>query len=310
MDISYLLWWQDLRNAIGDALTPLMEAVSLFAVTYLIIIPALIYWCLNKKSGLYILSSYCFTVAFNAVLKLTVCAYRPWIRDPRILPAGDAITTATGYSFPSGHTATATPIYGGIAVTTWKKIRWIAVIAIVMIAITGISRNYLGVHTPQDVVVALTEGVIFLFAINRLFAYLEKHPEKEIWFLIAGIVIGFAAICYITLKPYPMDYVDGKLLVDPQRMMKDGYGDVGLFIGFCAGRLIDKKWIRFEPELTKYTFGAGLAGSVILFFVLQLLGSPLKNLLGLHWGSFTDNIIRMMFIMVIWPLVIKAVQKK
>ena len=95
MDIAYLLWLQEIRNAISDALTPFMEAVSLFAITYLVIIPALIYWCVNKKDGLYIISSFSLTVAFNAVLKLTVCAYRPWIRDPRILPAGDAITTAS-----------------------------------------------------------------------------------------------------------------------------------------------------------------------------------------------------------------------
>ena len=42
MDIAYLLWWQDFRNSINDALTPFMEEVSLFAVTYLIIIVAFI----------------------------------------------------------------------------------------------------------------------------------------------------------------------------------------------------------------------------------------------------------------------------
>ena len=309
MDIAYLLWLQEIRNAISDALTPFMEAVSLFAITYLVIIPALIYWCVNKKNGLYIISSFSLTVAFNAVLKLTVCAYRPWIRDPRILPAGDAITTATGYSFPSGHTAKATPIYGAIAVTTWKKYRWIAVASIVLILITGLSRNYLGVHTPQDVVVAMLEGSVFLFAVNRLFIYLEKHPEQENWFLIAGIILGFAAICYITLKQYPMDYVDGKLLVDPKSMMKDGYGDIGTFIGFCAGRFIEKNLIKYEPRLTVNSFASGLAGSVILFFMIQLMGSPLKNLLGLNWGSFVNKFLIMLFILVIWPLVMKAVQK-
>lgn len=48
MDIAYLLWWQDFRNSINDALTPFMEEVSLFAVTYLIIIVAFIYWCVNS----------------------------------------------------------------------------------------------------------------------------------------------------------------------------------------------------------------------------------------------------------------------
>lgn len=310
MDIAYLLWWQDFRNAIGDALTPFMEAVSLFAVTYLIIIAALIYWCVNKRSGLYILSSYTIAVAFNASLKLTVCAYRPWIRDPRIVPAGDAVTTATGYSFPSGHTITATPIYGGIAVSTWKKMKWIAILCISLILITGISRNYLGVHTPQDVIVALIEGIVFLFAMHKLFGYLGKHPEKENIFLIAGIILGIIAICYVTFKSYPMDYVNGELLVDPKRMMKDGYGDTGYFIGFCAGRFIEKTWIKLKPKLTERSFAAGIAGGLILFFMIQLLGSPLKQALGLQWGSFAANFIIMIFIMAVWPAVMKIIQKR
>ena len=97
-----------------------MEMISLFAVTYLVIVPALVYWCVDKRSGLYTLASYSLSVAVNAVVKLTACVYRPWIRDSRIVPAGDAITTATGYSFPSGHSSTAAPIYGSLAVSSKK----------------------------------------------------------------------------------------------------------------------------------------------------------------------------------------------
>lgn len=310
MDIAYLLWWQDFRNSINDALTPFMEEVSLFAVTYLIIIVAFIYWCVNKRAGLYILSSFTGAKAVNASLKLTVCAYRPWIRDPRIIPAGDAITTATGYSFPSGHTITATPIYGGIALKTWKKMKWISIICLVLIAVTGISRNYLGVHTPQDVVVAMIEGFVFLFAMHKLFGYLEKHPEKENIFLVAGIILGIIAICYITFKSYPMDYVNGELLVDPKKMMKDGYGDIGSFIAFCVGRFIEKTWIRFEPKLDTKTISAGMAGGLILFFLIRLLGSPLNQFLGLQWGSLANKFIIMLFIMAVWPAVMKLIQKR
>ncbi len=115
--------------------------ISLFAVTYLVIIPAFIYWCVDKKRGLYTLASYNVSVSVNAVVKLTACVYRPWIRDARIMPACDAITTATGYSFPSGHTTTAVPIYGGMAVRAWKKPRWISVICIIMTALTAFSRE-------------------------------------------------------------------------------------------------------------------------------------------------------------------------
>jgi len=311
MDIEYLLFLQDFRNSINDALTPFMEMISLFAVTYLVIAAAFVYWCVDKRSGLYTLASYELCVAVNAVVKLTVCAYRPWIRDARVLPAGDSITTATGYSFPSGHTTTATPIYGGLAVSTWKKLRWISVLCIICIAITGFSRNYLGVHTPQDVLVGLTEGALALWGMAVLFKYLEKHPEKENIFLAAGIVFCIGALIYITLKPYPMDYkADGTLLVDPQKMMRDGYGDIGRFMAFCAARFIEKTWVKYSPALTKKTLAAGLVGAVLTFFIIDTVNTPLRYVFGQNWGSFAANAVIVSFIVVIWPAIMKAVTGK
>ena len=49
MDIQYLLWLQDFRNGIQDALTPAMEFVSAFAVDYLILIP--IFFTGSRTSG-------------------------------------------------------------------------------------------------------------------------------------------------------------------------------------------------------------------------------------------------------------------
>ncbi|MBO6231510.1 MAG: phosphatase PAP2 family protein [Ruminiclostridium sp.] len=309
MDIDYLLFLQNFRDTINDALTPFMEMISLFAVTYLIIVPAFIYWCVDKRKGLYTLASYNVSVAINAVIKLTFCVYRPWIRDSRILPAGDAITTATGYSFPSGHTSTAVPIYGGLAVGAWKKMRWISVICIVCIALTAFSRNYLGVHTPQDVLVGLTLGLVILWLMSVLFKYLAAHPEKENIFLAAGVVLGITALFYITLKSYPTDIVDGALLVDPQKMMKDGYGDVGIMIAFCISRFAEKTWIKYEPVLTKKTLAAGVTGAVLTFFLIETIKFPMHELLGLHWGTLAANSVIMIFIVALWPAVMKAVTK-
>lgn len=310
MDIEILLALQNFRALINDALTPFMEMVSLFAVTYLVIVPAMVYWCVDKKSGLYSLASYFSCVAVNAVVKLTACVYRPWIRDERVLPAGDAIRTATGYSFPSGHTATATPIYGSLALRAWKKMRWISVLCLVLIGVTGFSRLYLGVHTPQDVLTAMCIGALTVFCMNRLFRYLEEHPEKENAFLAGGIILGAAAIMYVTFKPYPMDYVDGQLLVDPVRMMKDGYGDVGMLISFCAARFIEKTWVRYENRGTKAELAASLAGAVIAYFLIANIGDPLKALLGLRWGAFVTETVIVMFIVAVWPAALKKVAEK
>lgn len=308
MDIAYLLLLQDFRNATGDALTPFLESVSLFAVTYLIMIPTFVYWAIGKRDGLYVLATTFACGAVNAVVKLTACVYRPWIRDPRILPAGDAITTATGYSFPSGHTVTAGPLYGGMSATLWRRNRPLAILGIAMILLTAFSRNYLGVHTPQDVLVGLIESVFWIFCMGRIFRHLEEHPEREVWFLLAGILFGVVAIVYETFKPYPMDYVDGKLLVDPDRMMNDGYGDVAFLIGFCVARLIERTWVRFEPSGIR---GVGLATSVCglvpMWFLMTTLGPLLDGVLGAHWGHFCNNFILANYIIVLYPAIIKRV---
>ncbi|MBQ6610603.1 MAG: phosphatase PAP2 family protein [Oscillospiraceae bacterium] len=310
MDIEYLLFLQRFRESINDSLTPFMEGISLFAVTYLIMIPVFVYWVISKRKGLYTLVSYYLCCGFNAIVKLTVCAYRPWIRDARVHPAGDAITTATGYSFPSGHTVTAGPIYGGLAVVSWSWKKFVSVILGIFLLLTAFSRNYLGVHTPQDVFVGICESVFWLIIVAKIFTYLDEHPEKENLLLLICFILGWLGIVYITFKPYPMDYVDGKLLVDPQKMMNDGYADICLLIAFPVARYIEKRWIGFQaPGLKGAGLAAGIAGLVPLFLMIKFMRPQLDGLLGTHWGHFANNFILVLYCVALWPLVIKAVSK-
>ncbi|MDO5459267.1 MAG: phosphatase PAP2 family protein [Eubacteriales bacterium] len=310
MDIEYLLFLQRFRESINDSLTPFMEGISLFAVTYLIMIPVFVYWVVSKRKGLYTLVSYYLCCGFNAIVKLTVCAYRPWIRDARVHPAGDAITTATGYSFPSGHTVTAGPIYGGLAVVSWSWKKFVSVILGIFLLLTAFSRNYLGVHTPQDVFVGICESVFWLIIVAKIFTYLDEHPEKENLLLLICFIVGWLGIAYITFKPYPMDYVDGKLLVDPQKMMNDGYGDICLLIAFPVARYIEKRWIGFQaPGLKGAGLAAGIVGLIPLFLMIKFMRPALDGLLGAHWGHFANTFILVLYCIALWPLVIKAVSK-
>ena len=310
MDIEYLLFLQRFRESINDSLTPFMEGISLFAVTYLIMIPVFVYWVVSKRKGLYTLVSYYLCCGFNAIVKLTVCAYRPWIRDARVHPAGDAITTATGYSFPSGHTVTAGPIYGGLAVVSWSWKKFVSVILGIFLLLTAFSRNYLGVHTPQDVFVGICESVFWLIIVAKIFTYLDEHPEKESLLLLICFIVGWLGIAYITFKPYPMDYVDGKLLVDPQKMMNDGYGDICLLISFPVARYIEKRWIGFQaPGLKGAGLAAGIVGLIPLFLMIKFMRPALDGVLGTHWGHFANTFIIVLYCIALWPLVIKAVSK-
>ena len=313
-DIEYLLWLQNFRDSINDAWTPFMEWVSMFATTYLILFAVFYYWNRDKRGGLYTFVSYCFCMFLTPVIKLTVCAYRPWIRDSRILPAGDAIRTATGYSFPSGHTTTGGPLAGGLAVCAWKtkQTRWISLIMMVFILLTGFSRNYLGVHTPQDVFAAIFLSMLSLIVTAKLFAYLDLHPEKEDRFLLFGLIICILAIVYITFKPYPMDYSeDGKLIVDPQKMMNDGYGDIGKVIGFILARFVEKHWIRFKPlKQSVKSVLLCLVGLIPMILLKEYFRPVLTGWLGSHWGKLLFSVIYAFYYIALFPLVIKLIGRK
>ncbi|MBR4456255.1 MAG: phosphatase PAP2 family protein [Solobacterium sp.] len=307
-DIRYLLFLQEFRMKINDAWTPFMEFVSTFATRYLILFTLFLYWVIDKKQGVYVISSMCLTLAINQLVKLTACVYRPWIRDSRIVPAGNAIKSATGYSFPSGHTATAAPQLLGHAKLAGRKRWWIGVICVLGVLLIAFSRNYLGVHTPQDVTVAILESILCLFVMDRIMKYLDRNPEKEDLFLLAGVVFGFASIFYITVKPYPMDYVDGKLLVDPQKMMNDGYGDIAFLIAFCIGRFIERKWVRFEPTgINLKGLIVAAIGMVIFVLLNNNIGAPLNAALGSHWGHFARRMITILYYMALYPWVIRLV---
>ena len=127
MDIEYLLLLQNFRQATGDVLTPLMEAVTELAASPLLIgLVAFVYWAVNKPLGSFLMLNYTGSTLLNQTVKLGVCAYRPWVRDARVIPVASAIGDATGYSFPSGHSQSATAYYGSIALWFGKKRRWVA----------------------------------------------------------------------------------------------------------------------------------------------------------------------------------------
>ena len=307
MDIEYLLFLQDFRNGINDALTPLMEWVSLFGVTYIILLPAFVYWCLDKRKGLLLFTALKISHTLNSMVKLTACIYRPWVRDARVLPAGDSIRTATGYSFPSGHTMMVTPIYGGLALISKKKaarLFWIAAILV-----TAFSRNYLGVHTPQDVLVGLLLGTISIYLAKWLLDYLDRHPERSGAVMLACGAIGVLTLIYVTYKSYPLDYVDGKLLVDPDRMTRDAWGDSGGLAALMAAWYVEKRWIKFSS--TGWNVKGVLLcalGLLPLCWIIGGLPAITSGWFGPHKGKLVHQIVLYFYVMNLWPLVLKLCQ--
>ncbi|MCR4927124.1 MAG: phosphatase PAP2 family protein [Lachnospiraceae bacterium] len=308
MDIQYLLWLQDLRNATGGVFDEFFNALSKFAVDILPFLPFVIFWGMSKKWGYIFLTNHCVGEVVNGVIKLTVCAYRPWIRSDLIEPAGDSKVAATGYSFPSGHTRTATAIYGTAFVWAKDKKRWLAILCAVLIALTGFSRNFLGVHTPQDVIVAMAESILIIFIVGLVYKKVEGKEKTIDILTFIGLLAVIASILYITLKPYPMDYTaDGSLLVDPKKMMNDCFKACGALTGYLVGSYIERHYIHYEiPFGSKNLPVLVFIGAAIALAWKELFApATIVAAFGSHWGNFAARLIMLLFVMCIWPMVIK-----
>ena len=105
MDVAYLLWLQELRAATGGILDGFLEGISDFVISmFAYLFLAFIYWCVDKRAGIMAAMNIGIGNGINQLVKNIFCVYRPWIRSSDIVPAGNAIATAGGYSFPSSHT--------------------------------------------------------------------------------------------------------------------------------------------------------------------------------------------------------------
>ncbi len=96
------------------------------------------------------------SVTYIAVeyLKLAVARPRPAAFYSWITPREDF---AAGNGFPSGHTAMATVLAFTLMPYTPKRFRWLLILAV---ALVGVSRIYLGVHAPLDVIGGAALGLI------------------------------------------------------------------------------------------------------------------------------------------------------
>ncbi len=307
IDIGYLLLLQELRNATGGVFDEFFNALSKIAVDVMPLLPFIVFWCVDKKWGYRFLGFYSGAEVLNGFLKLTVCAYRPWIRSDLIEPAGDSKVAATGYSFPSGHTTIATVMYGGVAAWQYRKRRWVSIICIVLLALTAFSRNYLGVHTPQDVLVGFGATAVLMLIIVKVQDRIGDNERTKDILSVAGVVLVIALLIYIQVKPYPMDYVDGVLLVDPQKMMNDTFKSAGMFLGFIIGSYIERHYVHYEIPVGAANLPVVTCIGVI--FVLswkEYLGSAIfVEMLGGHWGNFIARCLWMIFAIAIYPVLIK-----
>ena len=311
MDINILLAQQAFREGAGDIFTKFFLKMSYIGeMTIVLGIIAEIYWCVSKEYGHYFLMGWSGNRIVNGLLKVTACAYRPWIRDARIHPNTEALAEATGYSFPSGHSMNAASLYGGGAIR--KELPRLLRIVLALIAVLiGLSRNFLGVHTPQDVLVGLTAGVLVMWLTGKLMKWIEAHPEKDILVMCIGIAVSVAVAVFAALKSYPEDYDSaGKLLVDGKKMASDTFKGVGWAIGYLAGWVLERRFVGFSTDVSMMTRVTRFVTGLLGFYAVSLIFVPLiKNWIPGVTGIISSCFLQMFFVSFLFPWCIKRFER-
>ena len=217
--LDILMYLQSIRN---ELLTGIFTFFTICTeVPVITVLTAMLYWCINKKAGQRILFALAGSLNINVAVKNIVKMPRP-IGTKGLISL--RTQTATGYSFPSGHTQTATTFWTSM-ITQFKNI-WIYIIGILMILGAGISRLYLAVHWPMDVIVGWILGIILSILFIKLFDYIDNSKN---YYILVIILLIFGVCTY---------FVGGE----------DFYKLFGLYSGFALGYMVEDTYISFSTE--------------------------------------------------------------
>ena len=310
--MDFLLFLQNIRLSYSDIIDKFFLSITIFGEFWLpTLICAIVYWCVDFRSGLYLLSLESFNVFIAHFLKMIACVNRPWILDNRIHPSKLAVPFAGGYSFPSGHSIMSSSVVGGCAYLLRKRKFW-CISLVCLVLLIGFSRLWLGVHSPQDVICGLAIGFTLVFALNPLINWAEKDTNRYLYLLGMIDVIVLLAFVYIYFfNTYRIDYVDGKLLVDPQIAKYFIVNAYTFAIGLINGCFLCRRFCPFDPKTSplKNRILRGIIGSLCVLLMLKfVLGYILMNTVRIRY-TVPLALITGMFISLIYPLIFTRLKK-
>lgn len=266
-----LLFLSNLQNPV---LNVFFQGITMIGESlFVVCVICFLFWNINKKKGITICMCMLTNVQLMGLIKAIVRFPRPWtiIEDLRTVRQ----STATGYSFPSGHTTNSSSTLTAIAIA-FKK-RWLSITCAILIALVGFSRLYLCVHWPMDVACGLLLGCGGTFLLFNFYEKLFEDKERgNKFFLIAGII---ATIAWIVIV----------VLLFNEKIDAKAFSDFGKNIATFSGAALGLIW---ERRAFDYTVEEGHWKRKILRFVLGLVGCvillPVSKIVLKHFGLYNS----------------------
>ena len=250
--MEFLKILASIRNPFLDTL---MLGVSYLGTPF--VVCGLIGWFylnVDKDDGCWMSLSFCYSCMFCQAVKIVARVPRPWNIDTQFTPVEAAVSSASGYSFPSIHTQSAASLFTSLFLKYKKTL--VRVLCVLFIALVCFSRMYLGVHTPLDVFVGFLAGC-GITLITWFFWRLNKRQKKGNgifhFFLLAFAGVSIFLTTSLLLNG-TIDYANAS----------DSYKTAGMAIGFGISFLLEPHFLRFSTQ--------GGLGQKFLRFVIALAG--------------------------------------
>lgn len=240
---------QQFRNPFFDFL---FNLISFLGEPFVIVVVlCILYWCLDKSKSEKLIFILVSSMAFNDAIKNMARIKRPWLLDKEVISLRP--DTATGYSFPSGHTQFTATLYTSLMILFKKK--WLYILGSIFIVLMPISRMYLGAHTFWDILLALILGIGLPFLFSFIFDKIKnKKPIYLLVFLIPVIFVLAGLLPFWNENP---------------PILTDSFKIIGLSIGGVIGIIIEKSKIDFIEKTDFFTNMKKLAVGVFGLLILQ-----------------------------------------
>lgn len=243
---------------------------------FMVVLPAL-YWCVDSNLGIRVAVILMLSGSFNDVFKMALHGPRPYWYSTKVY----ALATETSFGAPSGHAQNAAAVWGILAAGLRKWWAWL--VAILLILLIGLSRLYLGVHFPHDVLFGLLIGGLLLWLVLRFWDPVVAWAKKKN--LSQQIITAFLASLALFLLPLiPFVWLKVIHWQPPQEWaayatqaisLEGASTSAGTFFGLMAGLawLVHKGGFRIKglwwQLILRYLLG--VAGVLIIRYGLKFI---------------------------------------
>ena len=248
-----LSWGLDFVHSVQGFLGPGMLApmkVLTFLGSEVFAIAALplIYWCVDRRKGARIGIIVLFSAFLNLWVKLLFRQPRPYDFDPAV-----GLARENTFGLPSGHSQMSITFWGSMLTVLPRLLGIIMLVALPVLV--GISRVYLGVHFPTDVLGGWILGGTILIIFYALDARIEAFLHR---LSVRARLIAISGVALLMNMAMPSDTLLS-----------------GAFFGSAVGFALANKNLRFDAggdlnkRLLRYVLG--IAGTSVIYFGPQLL---------------------------------------